>query len=133
MQKLIIVAAVLAWGTTLAGCISTQEMPLSPNMVRIDTQARGALFVGQAVPATMRAAAQATLARGYTHFKLADPELGQGSELSGGSYYGGSYGGNFSFRRARLASSAATVIMFHADEPGAKDAFSAEEVLRQYH
>jgi hypothetical protein len=103
-------------------------MPLSQNMVRIDTQARGAVFVGQAVPATMRGAPEATLARGYTHFKLEDPELSQGSVLSGGSYYGGS----FSFRRARLANSAATVIMFHANEPGAKDAFNAQAVLRQY-
>ena len=46
----------------IGGCVSTQELPLAPNMVRIDTQARGLLFTGQAVPATMRAAAKATLA-----------------------------------------------------------------------
>ncbi len=31
-----------------------------------------------------------------------------------------------------VESSAATVTMFHADEPGAKDAFDAAQVLAQY-
>jgi hypothetical protein len=124
MRKVSMAVATLLGAMALGGCVTTQVMPLSQNMVRIDT--RGA--VRQAVPATMRAAAEATLARGYTHFKLADPELSQASVVIGGSYYGG----NISFRRARLASSAATVIMFHANEPGAKDAIDAEAVLRQY-
>ena len=47
-------------------------MPLAPNIVRIDTQAGGFLFTGQTVPTTMRAAAKATLDRGYTHFKFAE-------------------------------------------------------------
>jgi len=68
---------------TLAGCISTQEMPLAPNVVRIDTQAAGWLFTGKTVPQTMRAAAKATLDRGYTHFKFADASLQQGSVVAG--------------------------------------------------
>ena len=67
----------------LAGCIATQEMPLAPNVVRIDTQAGGLLFTGQTVPQTMRAAANATLQRGYTHFKFADASLQQGSVVTG--------------------------------------------------
>src|SRR5258708_31956115 len=67
----------------LSGCISTQEMPLAPNVVRIDTQSRGLLFTGQTVPTTMRAAAKATLDRGYTHFKFADASLQQGSVVAG--------------------------------------------------
>jgi hypothetical protein len=55
-------------------------MPLAPNVVRIDTQSGGALFVGQTVPATMRQAAQETLNRGYTHFKLADTSTGVGEQ-----------------------------------------------------
>jgi len=43
MRKLIIAAAKVAWTATLAGCVTTQEMPLSQNMVRIDTRARGAV------------------------------------------------------------------------------------------
>ena len=63
------ICGVLA-GLALAGCITTQELPLAPNVVRLDTQSKGLLFTGQTVPQTMRAAAQATLNRGYTHFKL---------------------------------------------------------------
>ena len=72
-----VVAALVAFA--LAGCLTTQEMPLAPNVVRIDTQAGGWLFTGQTVPATMRAAAKATLDRGYSHFKFTDASMGQGS------------------------------------------------------
>lgn len=132
----------------LSGCISTQEMPLAPNVVRIDTQARGLLFTGQTVPQTMRTAAKATLDRGYTHFKFADAGVAQGSVVTGAvgsstTNFNGSYGygnvsgtantfGSSSVVRAPTASAAATVIMFHASEPGAQGAFDAEQVLRQY-
>src|SRR5260370_42155121 len=84
----------------LSGCISTQEMPLAPNVVRIDTHAGGWLFTGQTVPATMRAAAKATLDRGYTHFKFTDASMGQGSVVtgtigSGNTTVSGNYGGGF--------------------------------------
>lgn len=146
MKKL----GLLSLGAALAlgACVSTQEMPLAPNMVRLDTQARGMLFTGQAVPQTMRAAALATINRGYTHFRFADAGLAQGSEVSGvvatsngsfgGTYGAGTYTGQTnemvtaSAIRRPTASAAATVIMFHADEPGAKGAFVAEDVLRQY-
>ena len=132
----------------LAGCISTQEMPLAPNMVRIDTQAGGFLFTGQTVPKTMRAAANATLARGYTHFRFAEAGVAQGSVATGaistsngnfsGNYGQGYMSGNASgfgttnIIRAPTASAAATVIMFHANEPGAQGAFDAQQVLQQY-
>jgi hypothetical protein len=48
----------------LASCVHTQEVPLAPNMVRIDTQASSLLFQGKAVPTTIVAAANATLSRG---------------------------------------------------------------------
>ena len=61
---------IVAFGClVLAGCISTQEMPLAPNMVRLDTQSRGLLFTGQTVPQTMRTAALATVNRGYTRYR----------------------------------------------------------------
>jgi hypothetical protein len=132
----------------LAGCLSTQEMPLAPNVVRIDTQAGGWLFTGQAVPATMRAAAKATLDRGYTHFKFTDASLGQGSVVTGtvgssNTNLGGNYGAGFmnasatsygstSVMRAPTAGAAVTVVMFHANEPDAKGAFEAEQILKQY-
>ncbi len=133
---------------TLAGCISTQEMPLAPNVVRLDTQSRGLLFTGQTVPQTMRTAAKATLDRGYTHFKIADAAMGQGSQVVGavgssntnfnGSYGYGSVSGNAnsfgttSVIRAPTANAAATIVMFHANEPGAQGAFEADQVLKQY-
>ena len=133
---------------TLTGCISTQEMPLAPNVVRLDTQSRGVLFTGQTVPQTMRTAAKATLDRGYTHFKIADAALGQGSQVAGvvgssntsfnGNYGYGSMSGNSntfgtaSLVRAPTANAAATIVMFHANEPGAQGAFEAAQVLQQY-
>jgi hypothetical protein len=128
----------------LAGCVTTQEMPLAPNVVRIDTQSEGLLFTGQTVPQTMRAAAKATLDRGYTHFKFADASLHQGSMVAGtigssstnitANPYSANANtfGSTSVIRAPVAGAAATVIMFHANEPAARDAFNAEQVLRQY-
>lgn len=117
-------------------------------MVRLDTQASGLLFTGQAVPQTMRAAARATLQRGYTHFKFADAGVQQGSVVtrvinSGNAHYNGTYGrgyingnannfGSSTVVQAPTAPAAATVIMFRSHEPGAQGAFEAEQVLQQY-
>ena len=141
------VAALLA-ALALVGCISTQEMPLAPNVVRIDTKAGGLLFTGQTVPTTMRAAAKATLDRGYTHFRFQDASLQQGSVVtgtmgSGNTNVSGTYGGGFvnanantfgstTVVRAPTAAAAATVIMFRANEPGAQGAFDAQQTLTQY-
>ena len=141
-----VVAALAAFA--LAGCLSTQEMPLAPNVVRIDTQAGGWLFTGQTVPATMRAAAKATLDRGYSHFKFTDASMGQGSVVTGtvgtdNTNVSGTYGHGFmnanansfgttSVVRAPTAGAAVTVVMFHANEPGAQGAFDAEQILKQY-
>jgi hypothetical protein len=145
MVRFITSAAVTAFAAfALAGCLTTQEMPLAPNVVRIDTQAGGWLFTGQTVPATMRAAAKATLDRGYTHFKFTDASMGQGSVVTGtigssNTNVSGNYGyanatsfGSTSVMRAPTAGAAVTVVMFHASEPGAQGAFEAEQILKQY-
>jgi hypothetical protein len=140
--------AVVAIAFALTGCISTQEMPLAPNAVRIDTQAGGFLYTGQTVPTTMRAAAKATLDRGYSHFRIEDANLQQGSQVvgvigSGNTNVSGTYGrgymnanansfGSASAVRAPTAAAAVTVIMFRANEPGAQGAFEAQQVLAQY-
>jgi len=136
----------------LAGCVTTQVQPIAPNMVRIDSKGDGALFKGSAVPATMRAAAKETLAAGYTHFRLADVSSSQGSEVVGviggsdgfeqgytpGLLRGGNYNGysssfnSASVIRAHREDSGATVIMFRANDPGAKSAFDAREILAKY-
>jgi len=96
----------------------------------------------------MRAAAKATLDRGYTHFKFANASLNQGSVVAGAigsnntNVYG-TYGGGFmsananafgstSIVRAPTARAAVTVIMYHANDPGAQGAFDAAQVLKQY-
>lgn len=129
---------------SLASCVSTQVMPLAPNVVRIDTKASGILFQGRAVPETMTAAAKETLSRGYTHFRFSDAGAGQGSEIIGTSGWGSgsvnAYGNGASFNafggtavnRRPTEGAAATVTMFHADEPGAKGAFDAQQILAQY-
>jgi hypothetical protein len=83
MRKAIQSAAVLIVGVALAGCIHTQEMPLAPNVVRLDTQASGLLFTGQASTQTMRRAAELTIQNGYSHFRLDQASVQQGTQLAG--------------------------------------------------
>ena len=73
MKKAVLAIALLS----VAGCATTSEMPLAPNMVRLDTQASGLLFVGSAPSITMKKAAEATISRGYTHFRLEQAIKGQ--------------------------------------------------------
>lgn len=116
----------------LGGCISTQEMPLTPNSVRIDTSAKGTLYTDQTVPATMRRAALATLQRGYSHFRLTEVGMSQGDATVGATTTGNLLFATTTLQTAPSAKSSATVTMFHENEPGAKGAFDAQEVLKQY-
>jgi len=134
----------LAAGLAVAGCIRTQEMPLAPNVVRIDTQASGLLFTGQTVPQTMRRAAELTLQAGYTHFRIEQATSRQGSQLAGvvssdnvsGSYGGGSFqasgfGSSNAIYRP-TANAGATVIMLKAGDRGLENAFDAVATLKRY-
>ena len=138
--------AVIGVALFAAGCINTQEMPLAPNIVRLDTHASGLLFAGQAAPQTLHSAAELTLQNGYTHFRLEQANAAQGSQLSSvyssasRNAYELAYG-NSAYVNANATSVSTplyrptadigvTVIMFHADEPGAKGAVEAAKVLR---
>jgi len=96
---------------------------------------------------TMKKAAEATLKRGYTHFRLEQASTSQGSRLAGiqtynsgtasATMYGntayGTYGGQ-GFTTpvyAPTANVGVTVVMFKANEPGAKGAFDAADVLKK--
>jgi hypothetical protein len=140
----------------LAGCIQTQEMPLAPNVVRLDTHASGLLFTGQTVPQTMHRAAEATLHAGYSRFKFADASSAQGSRLVGvyssASAQSNTTGtvsgyGNFASVNANTSTTAdassvpvyqntsdigVTVIMLKPGDPGFATAFDAQAVLAQY-
>ena len=145
-----IVAVVL--GLSVGGCIHTQEMPLAPNVVRLDTQASGLLFVNQATGATMKRAAETTIEHGYTHFRLDQGQLAQGSQYVGSVSSGQATGygtatatgpGTAAYTGTMYSSSSTTgifkptssvgvtVIMFKADELGAQGAFNAQEVLKK--
>lgn len=135
--------SIVASSLLLGACVSTQVMPLAPNAVRIDTRASGLLYHGRAVPETMAAAARETLARGYTHFRFADASMGQGSEVVGATSWGSgqayAYGNSINYsgsgmttvNRRNVEGAAVTVLMFRANEPGAKNAFEARRILTQ--
>jgi hypothetical protein len=125
------IVTIAALALCLGGCITTQTMPLAPNVVRIDTQAGGFLFTGQTVPQTMKAAATATLNAGYSHFKLNDAQTGVGEKMATSCSFG-KYGGGCSDVARPVSAVGVTVTMFHAKEPGAVGAFDAEQILAQY-
>ena len=140
--------AIALFGAVTTACVSTQELPLAPNVVQLDTHASGALFAGQATTQTMKRAAELTLQNGYTHFRLENARMSQGSQLAGvyssgsgtafasgfgGTAYATGYSSGLSTPIYRRTDDVAvTVVMFHADEPGAKDAFDAAAVLKRY-
>lgn len=121
----------------LTSCATTSEVPLAKNMVRLDTQASGLIYTSSAGQITMKKAAEATLRRGYTHFRIDQASTSHGSRMTGmsantsGWVNGGSYGGStiYTPMHAPTASVGLTVVMFHAGEAGARDAFDAAEVL----
>jgi hypothetical protein len=129
---------------TSVGCVSTQEMQLAPNVVRLDTSAKGQMFVDQAGDATLKRAAEETLKNGYEFFRLEQAQMGQGSQFVGtstygtASVYGSSYGataygsGFATPMYAATSEIGVTVVMFHPDEAGAKGAFNAAEVLKKF-
>ena len=98
----------LALGLLIAGCNSTREIPLAPNLARLDTHAP---LTSEAASQTMRRAAELTLQNGYAYFRLT-PMYWTTGDL------GGDVG--------------ATVVMFHAGEAGATGAFDARTILANY-
>jgi len=143
MYRNLIASALLS--AALVSCATTSEMPLAQNMVRLDTSARGLIFTSAAGAITMQKAAEATLRRGYTHFRLDQAQTASGSQFVGMNTYGsgtaqasvygnnayGSYSGS-SFSTPMYAPTrqiGVTVIMFRANEAGARGAFDADDVL----
>lgn len=145
MKKIAIASVVLC--AMLSSCATTSEMPLAQNAVRLDTNASGLIFTSAAGAITMKKAAEATVKRGYTHFRLEQVATAQGSRFVGmntntygnanASVYGntayGSYTAN-SYSTPMYAPTAqigVTVVMFHANEAGSKGAFDAAEVIKK--
>jgi uncharacterized protein YceK len=108
----------------LSGCGGVlPEMSLAP--------ANGAGQPAQRTPQTMTAAARATLAAGYTHFKFSEPSTAVaplGARPDASCVWGTGCGDE-----AHLVSQVGLAItMFHASDPGAAGAFDAKQVLSQY-
>ena len=80
----------------------------------------------------MRAAAKATLNAGYSHFKMSDSRTGSGSESVGVMCGGGPNLVSCNSVEKPHASAGATVTMFRASDPEARNAFDARRVLAQY-
>jgi hypothetical protein len=141
VNRIIVVALALG----VSACVSTSQMQLAPNVYRVETNASGLLFVGQAGDETLKRAAELTLAKGYTHFKLAEAGYGTGSEVygvsqgptygsatvSGNTVYGRTYTAPATVMRRPTEKAAATVIMFNADDPNAAGAFDAKQLLAE--
>lgn len=66
------VAPLLAAMLVVAGCVSSQEMQLSRNTVRIDTHGEGFIGSMESDRYTMRRAAKLTLDNGFERFVLSD-------------------------------------------------------------
>lgn len=143
MKRLSLLAGLLV----LQACATTSEMPLAPNVVRLDTQASGLLYTGSAPSITMKKAAETTLRRGYTHFRLEQAATSSGRRVAGvignssgtmqataygnmasGTYTGTSYATPV---YAPTANIGVTVVMFRAGEPGARGAWDAADVLKK--
>ena len=145
MRRTIRAALVLAIGSILAGCVTTSEMPLAKNIWQVSTETQGSLFTGQADKATMKRAAELTLAQGYDRFVIQNPQTQTGSvyvgstpvmantnvNVIGNTAYGTTTytGGEAIMAPQRNVS--VTVLMFHADEPQAAQAVDAAAYLKQ--
>jgi len=143
------VIAVIGALLFLAGCVSTNEVALAPNVLRIDANASGYADVGKSNAAMMKQAATSTINRGYTHFITGNYQRQTGSQIVGmssntfgtgnatGYGYGNTYNSYGSFNantntnvwRAPTESTSMMIMMFKADDEIPPHAWSAQEVL----
>jgi len=128
----------------LVGCVSTSQMQVAPNAYRIESEAGGLLFMGQAGDQTLKRAAELTVANGYTHFVIADASYGRSSRvvglaqapvygsatMAGNTVYASAYGGGTQVVRAPTESAAATVVMYRESDTIPQNAFDARTVLK---
>lgn len=142
-MRLLFIAIPLA--ALVAGCVSTSEMQVAPNAYQLETNAGGLVFMGSAGPQTLKRAAELTVAKGYTHFRLEGTGLQTGSQVAGilpgrtygqatvvgNTVYGSAYSTPSTVVRGPTERVTATVVMFHSSDPEAQGAFDAEQVLKE--
>ncbi|MBS9476684.1 hypothetical protein [Ancylobacter radicis] len=119
-------------------------MQVAPNAYQIETNAGGLIFMGQAGPQALKRAAELTIAKGYTHFRLAGAGIETGSQVTGiipgqtraqatvvgNTVYGSAYTAPATVVRGPTERVTATVLMFHSTDPEAEGAFDAAQVLK---
>jgi hypothetical protein len=123
MRNILKIISTIASTTGMAGCVSTSEMEVSPNVVMLQSNAGGALYAGKSGPELMKKAAEATLQRGYTCFALSGAQMNTGSQYAGSigstnmSVTG--YGNGNSFSGFGTAIESSTPIYRHTESAGA--------------
>ena len=85
MRDILKVIPIMALTAGMAGCVSTSEMEVAPNVIMLQSNAGGALFAGKSGPELMKKAAEATLQRGYICFALSGAQMNTGSQYAGSS------------------------------------------------
>lgn len=145
MHRTIRTALLSLLGCGLAGCVTTSEMPLAKNVWQVNTEAQGTLFTGQAGNATMKHAAELTIAQGFDSFVVQNPQTRTGSVYVGSTPVTANTNvnvvGNTAFGTTTYTGGEAimaphkdvsvTVVMFHAGEPGAAQAIDAAAYLKR--
>ena len=120
MKYLTIIA--LLGMTMLSGCETMDATPITPDTFKLDTNASGLLFTGNAGSDTLLKAAQITQNNGHTYFKFLQDASGTGTAYAGTT--AGIYGNAVIATPAYSPTSAISVVvqMLDAPEPGAWDA-----------
>jgi hypothetical protein len=137
----LIAALLLAAG----GCVSTSEMPLAKNAVRIDTTGEGLIGQIESERHTLRRAAQLTLEAGYQRFILTDRSKSESVDIVG--YTPGQATTNVTTKGGATVATTTyappqpirvdhtrvgvTVRMLNPGDPGFDDAIDAAEELKR--
>ena len=130
MRNLVKTIAAIALTAGTAGCVSTNEMEVAPNVVMLQTRAGGALYAGKSGPEMMKRAAQDTLSRGYACFTLSGAQMQTGSQYAGSIEHSSAtftgYGYGNSFSGTGFGSGFSTPIYRHVESAGATVTMSRE-------
>ena len=144
MRNLVKSISVIALAGGMAGCVSTSEMEVTPNVVMLQSRASGALFAGKSGPELMKKAAEVTLQHGYTCFALSGAQMQTGSQYAGSintanaTVNGFGYGNSFS--ATGFGSGFSTPIYRHLESAGATvtmskqcgpNSFRAADILKR--
>lgn len=122
MRNILKAISAIAAAAGMAGCVSTNEMEVAPNVVMLQTDAGGLLYRGRSGPEMMKKAAEETISRGYTCFALSGAQMKTGSQYAGSIATIDGYGYGNSFNATGIS----TPIYRHVESAGATVTMSKE-------